>query len=220
MDRSARQTFDDDALFDLLRGVAAYTGSALVGDLARLVGTGAPPDLSIAFNHKQIGSKLWLRDALFETLPPRHDRVLIVGGWIGVLSAMLLDDPRFVIGSIGSLDLDPGCAPVAMLLNKRHGEAGRFYTVTADMYAFDVTGYDLVINTSCEHIPDLRTWLDRLSSGTKVVLQSNDYRREPEHISCVDSVDEFHKQARLEHVFFSGERPTQNYRRFMLIGST
>jgi len=59
-------TFDDDAVFDLLRGLAALTGSPIVGDLARLVGAAPRADLSIAFNHKQIGSKFWLRDALVE----------------------------------------------------------------------------------------------------------------------------------------------------------
>ena len=46
-------------------------------------------------------------------------------------------------------------------------------------------GADLVVNTSCEHIADLRGWLDLLPKGTSVLLQSNDYFSEPTHINCV-----------------------------------
>ena len=60
------------------------------------------------------------------------------------------------------------------------------------MYALaydDPTSPDLVINTSCEHLPDVRGWLDRLPAGMPVVLQSNDYFAEPEHTNCVASLE-------------------------------
>ena len=34
---------------------------------------------------------------------------------------------------------------------------------------------DLVINTSCEHLPDFDRWWKRIPAGQQVVLQSNDY---------------------------------------------
>ena len=89
------------------------------------------------------------------------------------------------------------------------------------MYDFDYAGasaFDCVVNTSCEHIPDLGGWLRRLPPGALVALQSNDYAREPDHVACVGSLDEFEKHAGLSDILFRGERPTKNYRRFMLIG--
>jgi hypothetical protein len=219
------RSFNDEAIFDLLRGVAALTGSAVVRDLAEVVARAPRADLAIAFNHKQIGSKLWLRDGLAGTLGPTLGRVLVAGGWLGVLAALLLEDPRLAITALTTLDRDPGCADVATVLNRRHAAAGRFCAMTADMYDFDYGSagaprFDLVINTSCEHIPDLAAWLALLPADTAVALQSNDYVREPDHVACVTSVEAFATQARLSAVLFRGERPTKNYRRFMLIGRT
>ena len=80
----------------------------------------------------------------------------ILGGWYGVLAAMLLEDPRFAIGSVESIDIDPAVAAVAETLNRDAGD--RFRATTADMYAIDYArlGADLIVNTSCEHIADLR----------------------------------------------------------------
>ena len=102
-----------DAFYDILRGVAALTGNPVVGDLARLVADGMPPELWIAFNHKQIASKRWLVDALAQVLPRPDGPVWVLGAWYGVLGALLLDDERLAIPAVVSLDLDPACAPVA-----------------------------------------------------------------------------------------------------------
>ena len=213
--------FDNEAVFDLLRGVALLTGSGVVADLARTVVDAPRADLAIAFNHKQVASKVWLRDTLAATATAPLGRVLICGGWYAILSALLLDDRRLGVTHAVSLDLDTGCLPVAMALNRRHAEAGRFSAVTEDMYAFDyrtALPFDWVVNTSCEHIGDLRAWLDRLPPAQSVVLQSNDYRREPDHIACVDDLEAFKAQARLSAVHWQGELRQRNYTRFMLIG--
>jgi hypothetical protein len=213
--------FDNDQIFDILRGVAFLTGSAVVGDLARTIAEAPRADLSIAFNHKQLASKLWLRAGLADCGAAPLGRILVCGGWHGVLSALLLDDVDLGVMHATSLDLDPGCAPVAETLNRRHAKAGRFTATTADMMAFDYAGaprFDCIVNTSCEHIPDLKAWLRLLPAGVRVVLQSNDYRREPDHVSCVDSVEELAALAALAAVDFKGSMPTKNYTRFMLIG--
>ena len=111
-------------------------------------------------------------------------------------------------------------AEIALTLNRAHGD--RFAALTADMYALDYRGRrpDLVVNTSCEHIADLRGWLDRLPAGSRVLLQSNDYFREPTHIACVASLAAFRSQAGLAEVEYAGSLPQKNYTRFMLIGRT
>ncbi|TIY10137.1 MAG: class I SAM-dependent methyltransferase, partial [Mesorhizobium sp.] len=69
------------------------------------------------------------------------------------------------------------------------------------------------------HIADLRAWLALLPRGMTVLLQSNDYFSEPTHINCVASLAAFEAMAALREVRFSGELPTKNYTRFMLIGT-
>jgi len=212
-----------DALYDILRGVAALTGDAIVADLARLVGKQMPADLSIAFNHKQIASKRWLVEELSRVLPAPGGPVFVLGAWYGVLGAMLLAEPRLAISRVVSLDIDPGCAPVAELLNRRHVATGRFAARTADMTTLDFgrAGDErpgLLINTSCEHLADVPGWLATLPAGMPLLLQSNDYVREPDHRSCVPSLAAFEAQAGLSELWFAGALPTRNYTRFMLIG--
>lgn len=204
--------------FDLVRGIAAYCDSPLVAALARVIAKHPEADISNAFNHKQVACKVWARDMLFNSLGGRFDRIAVLGGWYGVLAAMLFEDRRFEIGAIESIDIDPSVAPVARTLNR--DADGRFTATTVDMYAVDYAalGADLVVNTSCEHIADLSSWLALLPRGTRVLLQSNDYFSEPTHISSVESVEAFERLAALAGLAFSGALPQKKYTRFMLIG--
>lgn len=205
--------------FDLTRGIAAYAGSPLIAGLARIIAKHPEADIANAFNHKQVACKMWARDKLFESCGGKFGRIWILGGWYGVLAAMLFEDARFDMKTIDSIDIDPAVADVARTLNLPAGD--RFQAVTGDMYALDYASArpDLVINTSCEHIADLRGWLDRLPKGTHVLLQSNDYFSEPTHINCVASLQAFEEMAALGELQFSGELPLKKYTRFMLIGS-
>lgn len=207
-------------MFDLLRGVAAYTERPLVAALAGTLARFPQARLDIAFNHKQVACKMWARDELHRALGGRFPSVWIVGGWYGVMAAMLFDDPRFEIGMVTSVDVDPNVGAVAAALNQAQAKAGSFRAVTGDMYALDYThGHpDLVVNTSCEHIGDLAGWLRRLPAGTPVLLQSNDYAAEPSHVSIVRSQEEFARKAGLSQVLFSGSLQMRRYTRFMLIG--
>jgi trans-aconitate methyltransferase len=136
-----------------------------------------------------------------------------------VLAAMLLNDPRFAIGRVTSVDLDPACANVARAMNGAAATDGRFEAVTADMHALDYAApRGLVINTSCEHIADVRAWLDLLPRGQRVALQSNDFVAEPSHVACDASLEAFAARARLASVSFAGAYPARRYTRFMLIG--
>lgn len=207
-----------DRAFDLARGLAVYSGSALVAGIARVIAKHQEADIATAFNQKQVACKVWARDRLFDALGGRYERIWIVGGWYGVLAAMLMEDPRFDIAEITSIDIDPAVAQVARTL---FGDTQvRFRTVTADMYKLDFAagGPDLVINTSCEHIVDLRQWLGLIPSTTPVLLQSNNYFSEPTHINCMESLDQFITEAGLRQVNYAGELPQKNYTRFMLIG--
>lgn len=207
-----------ESAFDLLRGIAAYTSSPLISGMAQVVASHPEADLANAFNHKQVGSKMWGRQALFETLGGKFRRIVILGGWYGVLAAIFFDDSRFEIEAIDSFDIDPHVGAVAETLNSAWKE--RFRALTADMYTLPYAdlGADLVVNTSCEHIADLPAWLALLPRGTRVLLQSNDYFSEPTHINCVPSLDAFIAQTKLGSIDFAGSLPMKKYTRFMLIG--
>lgn len=215
---------DPDFTFDILRGLAQYTDSNFIRRLAYVVTKYPRLNISEAMGYKQIASKTWLRDELFNTLGGDFQNIWVLGGWYATLSAILFDDARFQISHCSSIDIDPECEALAIEMNLDAHTSGHFSAITKDMYELDyplVAGkQDLVINTSCEHIPNLREWLELLPTGTRVLLQSNDYFSEPEHINCVESLETFRQQAGLSQLDFSGELETKKYTRFMLIGET
>ena len=103
-----------DRTFDLTRGIAAYSGSGLVGGLARVVAKHPEANISNAFNHKQVACKMWARDRLFDSLGgtfrPHRDPRRLVRRAGGDASRR----PRAsTIGTIESIDIDPAVAVVA-----------------------------------------------------------------------------------------------------------
>jgi hypothetical protein len=148
-------------------------------------------------------------------------RAWIVGGWYGVLAALVFADPRIKIREIESIDIDPSVAAIAMSLNEPQVAEKRFIARTADMYQLNYAAAgrpDVVINTSCEHIPDLPGWLGRIPKGTRVLLQSNDYFAVPEHVSAQPSLKAFEQAANLSQIDFAGSLYLRKYTRFMVIG--
>ena len=152
--------------------------------------------------------------------------MLVLGGWFGVLAAVLLHDPRFAIGKVESVDIDPHCASIAHVAERDACARGRFAARTADMLEIDyrrpVGGRHgaptSVVNTSCEHLDEFGRWYDRIPAGQLLVLQSNDYFACREHVNCVPDLAAFRAQAPMREVLFAGERKFRRYVRFMLIG--
>jgi hypothetical protein len=219
-------TARDEFYRDILDGLALYTGSALIRDVLTTLSRHDEPALGAALNKNQMASKMWLADALLESVGPELGRVLVLGGWVGVLGAVLLHDRRFTIGRVESIDIDPRCAAIAHSLNATHVRAGRFAARTADMLDIDYElapatargAPDVVVNTSCEHLDAFERWYERIPVGQLLVLQSNDYYACREHVNCVPNLAAFRAQAPMRDVLFAGERKLSRYVRFMLIG--
>ena len=216
----------DEFYRDILEGLAMYTGSALQQDVLATLSRHDAPALGPALNKNQMASKMWLADALLDTVGPDLGEVLVLGGWFGVLAAVLLHDRRFTISRVVSLDIDPRCTDVALSLNATHVRTGQFAARTADMLDYDYGGdstaaaraASLVINTSCEHLADFGRWYERIPAGQLLVLQSNDYYACREHINSVPDLETFRAQAPMREPLFAGERKLRRYVRFMLIG--
>jgi len=220
-------TYDDEFYRDILEGMAVYADSDFQRDVLAALTRHQEPGIGVALNKNQMASKLWLADSLFATLGARLGNVLVLGGWVGALGAVLLHDRRFDIRRVISIDIDARCAPIAESLNATHVRAGRFSARTADMLGLDYapnTGRsaderaDLIINTSCEHLPDFQRWYACVPDGQLLVLQSNDYFACNEHVNCVADLAAFRTQAPLAEPLFAGERRMRRYTRFMLIG--
>ena len=165
----------------------------------------------------QIRSKVWLADALRVNYVGDDARIVIYGGWNGVLSSILFNS-SLSIQHITSVDIDEDCQETAYTVNKNYEIAGRFDAVTADMCAYTEPA-DIVINTSCEHITQeqYEQWLDIQPDNALFVIQSNNYFELDEHIRCSTDLDDFMRMSKIKP-YWHGEFETSKYTRFMIIG--
>ncbi len=212
----------DQFYLDILDGLSVYYDSPFIADVLKTAARHPEPDLAHALNYNQTTSKTWLLKALHGAVGGELGVVHVLGGWYGVLGAMLLHDRRFDVRRLLSIDRDAGCKPVAESLNRTHVESGRFEARTADIYELDYAPAnrpDLIVNTSCEHLQRFAEWYAGLPAGMLLVLQSNDFFDcIPHHVNCVPDLEAFKGQAPMSEPLFEGQLKTKNYTRFMLIG--
>ena len=168
------------------------------------------------FSLGQIYSKNWLVDELARLDIALGPAVTICGSWFGLLAFFL--NKKFPALEVTCVDIDPRCEFFFSQL-VRPGQERFLKAITADMYDYAYQ-QGLVINTSCEHIPDLNPWLERLLPGSTVVLQSSNFRLSGQHVACVDSVEELVSKAgsHFGRILFAGELKFSMYSRYMLIG--
>jgi hypothetical protein len=165
----------------------------------------------------QVNSKIWLADTLHSNHVDDDARIVIYGGWNGVLASILFNS-KMSIEHITSVDIDPTCEETAYTVNKNYEMSGRFDAVTADMCTYTEPA-DIVINTSCEHITQeqYEQWLDNQPDNALIVLQSNNYFELDEHVRCSVDSDDFMRMSKIKP-FWRGSYDTPKYTRYMLIG--
>lgn len=169
-----------------------------------------------AFWSGQLNSKEWLITNLRKHVN-KFVSIDIHGGWVGLLASMLFQSDIY-IKNIRSVDIDPTCEPIAIMMNKKEEMAGKFRAVTADMCAMR-SDADVIINTSCEHITQDQydLWLSGMPHNSLLVLQSNNYDI-PEHIRIAKDLEHFVEQSQVK-VQWAGELKLPLYTRYMIIGT-
>ncbi len=167
------------------------------------------------FSSGQIRSKEWIVQELKCVHGwYRGKTMAIVGAWYGTLGIMI----KSVIPEldITMVDIDPRCK---QFINSMIYDSTGIRATTEDMYLREYTE-DIIINTSCEHIPDLKQWLSLIPPRKKVILQSNNYFTGTGHISCASSIESFANQTGLTNISFKGQLDMPMYTRYMIIGTT
>ena len=183
-----------------------------------------------SFSKGQILSKLMARDCLMELNLDSYRTAMVLCGWGGGMSNLLLEKLFY---SAINIDKDPDCEPVAIRMNYEHYIRGRFNAVTKNIFDLKykkpkliinkfstkkTNRFDVVINTSCEHIGDFKKWYKLLPEGQLLLLQSNNFFGLEEHINCVTSLEAFKEMAPMRRLLISRQLPLEKYTRFMLIG--
>lgn len=166
------------------------------------------------FSAGQIKSKEWIIQELIKRDPYISGvSFAIAGAWYGTLGILL--NKAFPDVQVNMIDIDPRCKQfIDNMIYDIPASA-----VTEDMYEYRYKE-DYIINTSCEHIPDLREWLNIIPMGRTVILQSNNFVLGAGHINCAHSKEEFIQQTGLSKISYSGELVMPMYTRYMIIGRT
>ena len=174
-------------------------------------------DLSISTNLTQYNSKKWLCDTLKQqTNLPVAPSILILGAWYGsLLVPMLLD--AFDPSCITLNDIDPIVLECAQAL---HGlDKCRYEVFDVEEFAKhrDRFAVDIVINTSCEHMQNIKEIVIN-NPECLYVFQSCDNKNDPGHINTASSTKDFVVQTGITTVTFQGRLNLGHKNRFMVIG--
>ena len=157
--------------------------------------------------------------------------ITILCSWYGLLAYKLIEKFKIKkIDRIHCVDFDPLSKRVSQKLfrkvdneNLKNGLLTQVKHWESDIKQVDekVLESEIIINTSCEHLNQQTIYknLDKIKSGTLIVLQSNNYHKIPEHINTVNNLNEFvsQYQSRLINIDMF-EKDFLAYKRFMIIG--
>lgn len=190
------------------------------------------PDLNDFLSRGQVKSKLWLVTELAKVTEGPIGNVLFYGGWYNFAAFFLFN--QFDVGTIYSLDVNRDVIepsrrlyekesreerfrPMGVNVNKIRWEGKTTYAPGRDSEEFVLCeNSNIVINTSCEHMDN--TWFENIPDGTCVLLQTNDYFSNEQHVNCCKDLEEVKQKYPMQSIMYEGELDTQLYNRFMLIG--
>lgn len=160
---------------------------------------------------KKMICKQWLIDEVLKVIQPKN--TLMLGAWYATLI------PYQIGGHFDCVDSDPMPKRLSKKFVKKIDNKYTLRYNTCDAFDYcsikDISEYDLVINTSCEHMRDMK---EIVVPNTIFALQSNDYYEIEEHSNCKSSLNEFIESTGLTDIYYSGELKTEKYTRFMVIG--
>ena len=120
-----------------------------------------------AFSHGQVHSKIWLCETL-EPFLKSKDNIAILGSWYNVLGLFLnVRKPNYYQNIVG-YDLDDVQKIADKFIDSwNHLPNQTVKNIQANVNFIDLSNYNVVINTSVEHMED-RKWFSNLLPNTLV----------------------------------------------------
>ena len=179
----------------------------------------------------QLESKFWLTEELSNVNESPKSAVLL-GGWFAhVITSLLLDYTS--VEKVTNFEIDEDAHFISYKFNRRYkkkeeigyhgvpdGDA-QYRSIRRNVLFESLKGvetftgdgkdpdqFDLVINTSCEHMFPMWKFreLNPQLLGKLFVLQSTNAREFEDHINCVDSEDELVDQSMLGDILYKGSK--------------
>jgi len=164
-----------------------------------------------AFHTNQIQSKKQASLA-FDAISDNTNKVLYIGSWLGFLTRVLIE--KYPNISFEEVDMDTRCKEISGRFNYIFKNYLGHQSMNIDDFGREQE-FDTIINLSCEHMTT--DWYDRIKSGTKLVIQSNDLVIE-DHINNCKTLDDFKKKYPLKKIEYSNTLELNVFNRFTLSG--
>ena len=176
----------------------------------------------------QLRSKRWIIDALTQLqereeikAPTENDWVAQIASWNNpFLSQMLIE---YGYENMVCMDMDPDAKLIHNAANKRLRQAYSIEYKTRDIVFEkpDWSQFNLIINTSCEHMMPMRDVFKNrtILPETVFVFQGSNLYSEKGHIMCVDYVEQLIDSTGLTNVLYANELDLSRQKRFMVIGT-
>ena len=161
-----------------------------------------------AFRVQQMQSKAWLLSQVEQF--DRTSKILVIGSWLGFTSYCL-----YKLGFTYISETDPE-SRFAVLANNINRENPNFQHFSQDVNNLDVSSYDLIINTSCEHIGN-NTWFKNIKPDCQVVLHSTNMKWH-DHVNTVENLEEMKSKYPM-NLTYAGQLDFGGSSRFMLVGT-
>lgn len=162
-----------------------------------------------AFRVKQMLGKANLIDQV-QQFASKTDKILVIGSWIGFTSYSLY---KLGFSNITEVDPDKRLTTISNHFNRFNKN---FKHLENDVNNIDISQYDCIINTSCEHILDNK-WFNSISSNAIIFLQSTDYPSW-DHVNVCNTLDEMIKKYPLSNLLYTFTLNLETYNRFTLVG--
>jgi len=179
-----------------------------------------------SFAHGQIRSKIWLCEKLEPFIKP-SDNIAILGSWYNILGFMLNVRKPNYYQHITAYDIDNVQEEANKItcswVHVPEKEIS-IYNLRADVNKVDLSNFDVIINTSVEHITE-NIWFSNIKQNTLVCLQSSTLGTDIEYFKVSNqnkNIDDMKQKYPLSKIVYEDimnfEYPVNSYKRFMIIG--
>lgn len=171
-----------------------------------------PTEFMESLRPTQIACKRWLVQEICN-YRMHWPKVLVLGSWNSVLLYELFNTYGDV-DWFDFLDNDPITHKHRDMYFDVNSLTKNYNSIEMDAIEFSDHGsYDLVINTSCEHMPDIPAVY-----GPLYALQSSDQEEVDDHTNCVKESRLLAKKNNISNRMFEGKKSLGNHNRYMVIG--
>ena len=180
-------------------------------------------DIMHSVSDGQFASKEWLVKNLEPFINHYELRdVAVLGSWYGLVGMILRHHISKEV-NIKNIDSEALTAEIGLSFVKNNPiYKNNFFQIDdAVNHIMDKPNkYQIIINTSCEHMEpdDIQFILKSKGGKSMICFQSNNYDSVQSHINTSKSLDDFVNSLNLIDVYYAGTLEAKDYERYMVIG--